>query len=106
MAKKQYYPNNWQEYKDADESMFDTHTFEEIMSWKVGGWELPSSVCCIIRSRDLKTGKVKEYPPYQQRSAAQRKVDSLLSNANLEVTICHPGAIETYSTVFKNNDQN
>ena len=30
-----YYPNNWQEYKDAPDEMFERHTFEEIMSWKV-----------------------------------------------------------------------
>ena len=57
-GKKRYYPNNWQEYKDSDDDMFDTHTFEELMTWKVGGWELPSSVACIIRVSDVNTGKV------------------------------------------------
>ena len=77
MAKRKDFPNNWQEYKDADDDMFHEHTFEEIMSWKVAGWELPSSVCCIIRTSDVETKKVKEYV-YQKRSAAQAKVDQLI----------------------------
>ena len=64
--KKKYFPNNWQRYKDADDSFFSLggnvyHTFEDIMDWKVGGWELPSSVCCIIRVEDTKTRKVREH---------------------------------------------
>ena len=48
-----YYPNNWEHYKDAPDEMFEPHTFEEVMSWKVAGWELPSSVCCIIRAETV-----------------------------------------------------
>ena len=71
-----YYPNNWQEYKDAPDEMFEPHTFEEIMSWKVAGWELPSSVCCIIRAETK--GKVKEFV-YQKQHAAENKVKSLMA---------------------------
>ena len=86
MAKHKEFPNNWQEYKDADDDMFHEHTFEEIMSWKVAGWELPSSVCCIIRTSDLNTGKVKEYV-YQKRSAAQAKVNALIDTPDIEFTV-------------------
>ena len=86
MAKRKEFPNNWQEYKDADDDMFHKHTFEEIMSWKVAGWELPSSVCCIIRTSDLNTGKVKEYV-YQKRSAAQAKVNALIDTPDIEFTV-------------------
>ena len=58
MAKKEYMPNNWQEYKDAPDDAFIPHTFEEIMSWKVSGWELPSSVWCVIRVTYVETKKV------------------------------------------------
>lgn len=85
-GKKDYFPNNWEEYKEADDSDFIPHTFEEIMSWKVAGWELPSSVCCIIRVTDLETHKVKEHV-YQKRSAAQSKVNQLLSTPNVEFTV-------------------
>ena len=80
-----YYPNNWQEYKDAPDEMFHPHTFEEIMSWKVAGWELPGSVCCIIRAHTAK-GKIKEYA-YQKRSAAEQKVKALM-NEGAEFTVC------------------
>lgn len=86
MAKKGDFPNNWQEYKDADDDMFVPHTFEELMSWKVAGWELPGSVCCIIRTSNLSTGKVKEYV-YQKRSAAQAKVNQLIDTPDIEFTV-------------------
>ena len=85
--RKEYYPNNWQEYKDADDDMFVPHTFEEVMSWKVGGWELPSSVECIIRVTDLNTHKVTEHI-YQRRSAAQNKVNQLIERGDVEFTVC------------------
>ena len=66
--------------------MFHSHTFEEVMSWKVAGWELPSSVCCIIRMSDLNTKKVKEYV-YQKRSAAQAKVDQLINTPDVEFMV-------------------
>ena len=85
--KQKYYDNNWQEYKDAPDEMFKRHTFEEVMSWKVAGWELPSSVVCIIRVTDPKTRKVSEHV-YRQRAAAQRKVNELMSDADSEFVVC------------------
>ncbi len=70
--KKPYFHNNWQLYKDADESFFLSHTFDEFMEWKLGGWELPSSVCCIIRETDPKTKKVKEHV-YSKKAKAEDK---------------------------------
>lgn len=90
--KKPYYPNNWQEYKDSDDDMFIPHTFEELMSWKVGNWELPSSICCVIRVTNNKTKKVTEHV-YQKRSAAQRKVDDLLNTPDIEFTVADHEAI-------------
>ena len=85
MSGKPYFPNNWQEYKDAPDDAFIPHTFEELMSWKVAGWELPASVCCIIRANTSK-GKIKEYV-YQKRSAAEQKVAALM-NEGVEFTVC------------------
>ena len=47
--KKPYFPNNWKQYKDAPASWFDQILFEEFMDWKIAGWEMPSSVVCMIR---------------------------------------------------------
>lgn len=85
--KGDYFPNNWQEYKDADDSDFISHTFEEVMTWKVGNWEIPGSVECIIRVRDLEKNKVTEHV-YQRRDAAQRKVNNLISTPGIEFTVC------------------
>ena len=84
MSGKSYYPNNWEAYKEAPDEMFHPHTFEEVMSWKVAGWELPSSVCCIIRAETK--GKVKEFV-YQKQHAAENKVKSLKADG-VEFTVC------------------
>jgi len=89
-----YYPNNWQEYKDSPDEFFIPHTFEEMMSWKVAGWELPSSVCCIIRANTHK-GKVKEFV-YQKHSAAEAKVAALM-HEGVEFTVCTDEAIHFVS---------
>tara|TARA_R100000329_G_scaffold15047_1_gene15508 strand:- start:21 stop:326 length:306 start_codon:yes stop_codon:yes gene_type:complete len=83
--KKPYQPNNWQLYKDSDDSMFIPHEFDEFMDWKLGGWELPSSVCCIIRETDPKTKKVKEHV-YSKRAFAVKKIDNLMDKGK-EFTI-------------------
>ena len=95
-----YYPNNWQEYKDAPDEMFERHTFEEVMSWKVAGWELPGSVCCIIRA-NTKSGKIKEYV-YQKRHAAEAKVRDLMAKGE-EFTVCTDEAIH-FVTAGEVND--
>ena len=97
MAKKEYMPNNWQEYKDAPDDAFIPHTFEEIMSWKVGGWELPSSVCCVIRITNVDTKKVKELV-YSKRSAAQAKVDQLINTPGIEFTVADHESIHHISS--------
>jgi hypothetical protein len=89
-----YYPNNWQQYKDAPDELFEQHTFEEVMSWKVAGWELPASVCCIIRANTHK-GKIKEFV-YQKHSAAEAKVASLI-NEGVAFTVCTNEAIHFVS---------
>ena len=74
--KKKYFPNNWRRFKDQPDSFYSLggnvfHTFDDIMEWKVGGWELPSSVCCIIRVEHKDTGKVKEYVYSNAKSAVK-----------------------------------
>ena len=85
MAKKKYFPNNWRLYKDSDDSMFIPHEFNEFMEWKLGGWEIPSSVCCIIRESDPVTKKVKEYV-YSKPQSAVKRVQKLMDEGK-EFTI-------------------
>ena len=103
MAKKDYFPNNWQEYKDLEDEHFIPHTFEEIMSWKVAGWELPSSVCCIIRVSNIETKKVTELV-YQKHSAAQAKVNALINTHNVEVTVVDHDSIHFLTPSDFDND--
>jgi hypothetical protein len=103
MSGKRYFPNNYDMYKDAPDEMFEQHSFEEVMDWKVGGWELPSSVCCIIRVRDTKTYKVQEHV-YMRRSAAQTKVSQLMHTPDIEFTVCDHEAIHHLICEKPDND--
>ena len=97
-----YYPNNWQQYKETPDDFFEPHTFEELMSWKVAGWELPSSVCCIIRANTHK-GKIKEFV-YQKHSAAEAKVAALM-HEGVEFTVCTDEAIHFVSPNAEDYDE-
>lgn len=66
--------------------MFEPCSFLEMMEWKVAGWELPSSVDCIIRTTHLKTGKVKEYV-YKRRHAAENKIKQLINQKTHEFCV-------------------
>ena len=85
-ATMKYFDNNWQEYKDAPEGFFHEHSYEDIMTWKVAGWEFPSSVHCVIREANVKTGKVKEHV-YRRAHAARAKVQKLLLTDDIELTV-------------------
>jgi hypothetical protein len=92
MTGKKYFPNNWQRYKNAPDSMFHQHTFEEIMNFKINGWELHDNVACIIREQNTRTGKVKEHV-YQLQKAATRRVSKLMDQEDTEFTVCTPESI-------------
>ena len=75
--KNKYYPNNYDWIKAMPAEFFDSISYEEFMDWKIQGWRLPSSVDCIIREENTRTGKVTEYV-YERQSAARKKVDTIL----------------------------
>ena len=90
--KRDYFPNNWKAYHKAPSHFFDEIEYDEFMDWKVSGWEIPASVNCIIRERNLETNKVTEYV-YQRASAAQRKLKERMALGTCEFTVCHADAI-------------
>ena len=99
MSKKKYYPNNWENWKELDESVIDPPSFEDFFDWRVLGWELPSSTNCIIRTRDLSTGLVKEFS-YERQSAARKRMKLLSdSDVNVEVTICDAEQVSTFKLI-------
>ncbi len=91
MSKKKYYHNNWAAIKDAPAELFDTLSFEELMDWKVCGYELPSSVACMIRETDLETGKIREWV-YNKEGAAKRRARKIMDAGN-EFIVCTPEAV-------------
>ena len=84
-GKKPYLPNNWRQWKEVPDEFLYAPTYEEFVDWKLRGWELPSSVCCIIRETTSK-GKIKEYT-YQKQYAAENKVNQLMANKS-EFIVC------------------
>ena len=79
-----YYPNNWEAWQEMPEDFLTTPTWEEFEDWKLRGWEIPSSVCCIIRAHTTK-GKIKEYV-YQKQYAAEERIRNLMTQG-VEFTV-------------------
>ena len=90
--KKPYFPNNWEAYKKAPSHWFDDIPYDDFMDWKIAGWEIPASVDCIIRERNLITNKVKEYV-YQRSGAAHNKLRERMALGDREFTVCRADAI-------------
>ena len=90
--KKRYYPNNWAAYARTPDKFFMPIAFDEFFEWKVAGWELPSSVACIIRERNTITGKVKEYT-YSRVGDAKNKWRAIMDIGESEFTVCTPEAV-------------
>ena len=90
--KKPYFHNNWKNLKDVPAECFDSIEFDEFMDWKICGYEIPSSVNCIIRERSLKTGKVKEYV-YQKAGAAKKKLEERMESGDCEFTVCNHDSV-------------
>ena len=84
--KKNYYPNNWRQYANSPDEWFQAISYEDFLDWKLSGWELPSSVACIVRCTDLKTKKTSEYI-YQRAGCARNKVKRLIDKGNVEITV-------------------
>ena len=85
--KKRYFPNKLKQLRAVPAEMFEPIEFDEFMDWKIAGFELPSSHACIIRTRNIKTGKIKEYA-YKRPEAAKKKIVKLMEKGTLEFTIC------------------
>ncbi len=92
MKKRKYFPNNWKPIKDAPVEAFEPIEFTELMDWKIAGYEIPQHIQCIIRAKNLETGKIKEYV-YQYRHAAKKKCRKLLNSGDHELTIVQHDAV-------------
>lgn len=89
---KPYYPNNWEAISNAPDECFETLPFEQFMDWKIAGWELPSSIDCIIREHNLETGKITEHV-YRKTSAAKKKVNKIMDECTSEFVLASHDSI-------------
>ena len=88
MTKRQgYYPNNWRAIKDAPDNLFPPVEYNDFMDWKMCGWELPSSVDCIIREQNLETGEVKEYT-YATVTGGKKRAARIMKEGKSEFLVC------------------
>tara|TARA_R100001082_G_C4252246_1_gene111938 strand:- start:151 stop:483 length:333 start_codon:yes stop_codon:yes gene_type:complete len=103
--KKKYFPNNWKKWKDTPPEFFGhiLPTFDEFMDWKLGGYELPSSVACIIREEDATTGKIKEYV-YSRHADARRKAADIIRNENGFVIVTEDACHHVYPELTEDYD--
>ena len=91
-SRRSYFPNNVKAITAAPAEFFEPIGFNEFFEWRVGGWEIPSSVMCIIREQTVSTGKIKEHI-YKQKGAAERKIRELMRKPDTELTIATDDAL-------------
>ena len=90
--KKPYFPNNWSAYANSPDEWFEEILYDDFLSWKLAGWELPSSVHCLIRVTDLDTKKTKEFT-YKTEGCARNKITRLIDKGNVEITVAEATTI-------------
>lgn len=100
--KKRYYPNKWRALKNAPDEAFESIDFEDFMEWKMQGWEIPPSIACIIREKDLESGKVNEYT-YTLFSAAMKRAKKIMDAGN-EYTVCTHHELAHMHPEYLNDD--
>ena len=92
-----YFANNWKEYKDAPDETFIPHTYEEVMMWKIHGWQFRPDVKGVIRVRNLKTNKVREYTYKQQASLLKKFVALMESDKDYEIVLGTNDEVAVYN---------
>ena len=102
-SKKPYYPNNWKKFKDAPDEVFKPLSYQEMHDWRICSWDIPESVCCIIRVSKRDTGKVEELI-YKSARAATKKLDQLITDPNNEITIADHDEIHLIRSVIGDSD--
>jgi hypothetical protein len=92
MAKKDPFPNEWEEVNNLNDDDIETATAEEVME-DVMQWYLPDPYCAVIRVYDRKQNKLREYAYKMESKAHQRIKDAAFSDD--EVTILTNALIGT-----------
>ena len=84
MARKDPFPNEWEDVSNTDPKEFETATYQEVLE-EMTQWVLPDPFYCVIRAYNRKENKLKEYA-YKQEGTARKRVLEL-ANKGEELTI-------------------
>ena len=84
MARKDPFPNDWEEVHGLSDSDLETHAFIDILQESVV-WELPDPYCCVVRAYNRKDKKIKEYA-YKREVIAHQKITEL-AEQGIEVLV-------------------
>ena len=86
---KKYFPNKWSQYKKVPSEKFMQVPFGTFMAYRVGGYDIPDDVSCIIRKEDVITGKIKEYV-YKTDLGAKKRIDKIMNEeiSPCNITVC------------------
>jgi hypothetical protein len=84
MAKKDPFPNQWQEVFDLDDDDIESPPFLHVWEDSVV-WELPDPYVCLVRAYNRKDNCLKEYA-YKREKVAQTKIRELALQGH-EITV-------------------
>ena len=86
MIESKLFNGTREEYLQKAKDELNTRVFKQ------AGYEIPDDIVCIIRAKNLETGKIKEYK-YQYRHAAKKKCRKLLNSGDHELTVVQHDAV-------------
>lgn len=93
MARKDPFPNNWEEVQSLDDNDIETATFREVMEDAMI-WHLPDPYCAVVRVYNPSTQRLKEYAYRLPRKADNRiRVSALAEEEVTFVTQAYIGCI-------------
>ena len=84
MARKDPFPNEWDDVSNTDADEFETATYAEVLE-EMTQWDLPEPFYCVIRAYNRKTNKLKEYA-YKHEGTARKRLLQLADDGE-ELTI-------------------
>jgi hypothetical protein len=84
VARKDPFPNEWDDVSNTDADEFETATYAEVLE-EMTQWDLPEPFYCVIRAYNRKTNKLKEYA-YKHEGTARKRLLQLADDGE-ELTI-------------------
>lgn len=82
---RKYFPHNIREIQQSPDHFFCSLPYDELMEWKINGYELPDSVFCLMRIRNKDTQLIEERY-YNTTHYAKRRLAKCIQDGS-EVTM-------------------